>query len=228
MVDFDGFPTDGLQFLADLRENNDREWFNARKSVYENALVKPAVAFIEALGERLKLISPELRYDTRLNGSGSMMRIYRDVRFSKDKAPYKTNLGIVFWQGNGRKIEMPGFYFHLAPGDVWIGGGLYRFPKQVIDPYRRAVDDPARGEALDAILADVQAAGYRIHGEQYKRVPREYDKAHPRGDLLRYKGLFAGSDNIAIEHVTSPDLVDICFEQCTAVAPLQQWLAALV
>lgn len=128
MDSFNGFPEAGLQFLADLRDNNDRAWFNPRKAQFKRDLQTHAIAFVEALGARLQSISPGINFDTRTNGAGSLMRIYRDTRFSNDKTPYKTNIGIVFWEGAGKKTEVPGFYFHLSPDETWIGGGLYIFP----------------------------------------------------------------------------------------------------
>ena len=102
---FTGFPREGIQFLRDIDDNNNRDWFEAHKHIYQTALVEPAQAFIVALGERLQTIAPNVQYDTRTNGSGSLMRIYRDVRFSKDKSPYKNWIGIVFWEGQGKKTD---------------------------------------------------------------------------------------------------------------------------
>ena len=100
MTTFTGFPQDGLQFLAELEENNERPWFEANKARFEEGLLQPAVAFVEIIGKRLQEeISAGIQYDPRTNGSGSLMRIYRDTRFSKDKTPYKTHLDGLFWSG---------------------------------------------------------------------------------------------------------------------------------
>jgi uncharacterized protein (TIGR02453 family) len=228
MSEFTGFSEEGIRFLAELRDNNEREWFNARKHIYQDTIVAPAIAFIEALGERLRLIVPEVRYDTRTNGSGSMMRIYRDVRFSNDKSPYKTNIGIVFWQGTAKKTESASFYFHLSAEETWIGGGIYQFPKPTLLAYREAVDDDERGEALAAIVTRLKAAGYNVGGEQYKRVPRGYDPEHPRGELLKLKGLTtAAQPHFTRAQITSPNLVDLCLDHCANMAPLIRWLARL-
>lgn len=228
MDSFNGFPEAGLQFLADLRDNNDRAWFNPRKAQFKRDLQTHAIAFVEALGARLQSISPGINFDTRTNGAGSLMRIYRDTRFSNDKTPYKTNIGIVFWEGAGKKTEVPGFYFHLSPDETWIGGGLYVFPRDVLTAYRQAVDDDSSSNALAEAIHAVEAAGYPVQGEMYKRVPREYDADHPRADLLRYKGMFTTSGQIARAVVTSPELVDVCFAHCQAIAPLQQWFVRYV
>lgn len=224
IVDFNGFSAEGIQFLTDLAHNNDRDWFNPRKDVFKREVQAPALAFVEALGARLKSISPVITFDTRANGSGSMMRIYRDVRFSKDKRPYKTNIGIVFWEGSGKKTEVPSFYFHLQPGNAWMAGGLYRFPRPSLERYRQAVDDDEAGPDLLKGVAAVQDAGLRVEGEQYVRVPRGFAKDHPRADWLRYKGLTAISPPIDDEVVCSAELVDLCFEYCLDIAPLHRWL----
>lgn len=101
---FSGFPEEGIQFLADLDVNNNRDWFQANKKLFQERLQIPAQQFVAALGVRLLKISAGIRYDTRTNGSGSLMRIYRDTRFSKDKTPYKTNISMAFWEGPGKKI----------------------------------------------------------------------------------------------------------------------------
>jgi uncharacterized protein (TIGR02453 family) len=222
---FTGFPLEGLQFLADLAENNDRDWFNPRKQVYLDTIVAPAVAFVETLGEQLRFISPHIQYDTRTNGQGSLMRIYRDTRFSPDKTPYKTWIGIRFWEGAGKASENPGFFFGF---DTTAGGlhvGMHGFDKAMLTAYREAVADDALGQELEAALKDVRGAGaYELNGEHYKRVPRGFDPDHPRADLLRYNTLYASSPGIEPAVLSSAGLVDVVMDHCQNMAPVQQWL----
>ena len=225
---FNGFPAEGLQFLADLEANNERPWFQARKQLYLDKIVTPTIAFVAAMGERLQTISPHINYDTRTNGSGSMMRIYRDVRFSKDKRPYKTHVGIVFWEGSGKKTECPAFYFGLNADGAGAHAGLYGFPKPMLTAYREAVADDKLGSELEAAIAKVQAAGYQIGGAHYKRVPRGYDKDHPREELLRHNTLTGSGSKMETAVVTSPALLDVCFEHFKNMAPLQQWLVKIL
>lgn len=222
---FTGFPLEGMQFLRDIDENNSRDWFEANKHIYQTALVEPAQAFIMALGERLQAIAPNVQYDTRTNGSGSLMRIYRDVRFSKDKSPYKNWIGIVFWEGQGKKSQNPGFYFGISGSGAGIHAGMYGFEPAMLAAYREAVDDEARGSALTEIVVGLQTAVYTLHGDQYTQVPRGFAKDHPRADLLRYKGLFASAPQLDPNIVASAKLIDVCFAHCQNMAPLQQWLA---
>jgi uncharacterized protein (TIGR02453 family) len=222
---FAGFPEEGLQFLADLAENNNRDWFNGHKQHYKDVIVAPAVAFIQTMGEQLRFISPHIQYDTRTNGQGSLMRIYRDTRFSKDKTPYKTWVGIRFWEGGGKAGGNPGFFFGF---DATAGGlhvGMYGFDKTMLTAYREAVDDDELGAELEAALASVRGAGaYEINGEHYKRVPRGFDPDHPRVDLLRYNTLYASSPGIEPAVLSSAGLVDVVMDHCEKMAPVQRWL----
>jgi uncharacterized protein (TIGR02453 family) len=224
---FSGFPQAARRFLAELSENNNREWFEAHKQDYRRLIIEPALAFTVALGEHLRSISPGVSYDLRTNGSGSMMRIYRDTRFSEDKTPYKTNLGIVFWEGSGKKTESPGFYFHMDAEYTGMFAGVYRFPQPLLSAYREAVAEEQMGSELAAVVERLRGAGYTIGGAHYKRVPRGYDASHARADLLRYNGLTAAVPSCEPELVCTPHLVDACLEHCRAMAALQRWLAAV-
>lgn len=222
---FSGFPQEGLHFLGQLAENNDREWFNARKQTYQDTIVIPALAFIEALGQRLQFISPHIQYDTRTNGSGSLMRIYRDTRFSEDKSPFKTWVGIRFWEGAGKASENPGFFFGFDATGGGLHVGMHGFDKALLAAYREAVVDDRLGTELELALETVREAGpYEIRGEQYKRVPRGFDPDHPRVELLRYNPLYVSSPGIEPAVLAIPALVDVVMDHCENMAPVQRWL----
>jgi len=222
---FAGFPREGLTFLADLAENNDRDWFKPRKDTYTRLLVEPAQDFISALGRRLKSISEGIRYDTAANGRGSLMRVYRDIRFSKDKSPYKTNVGIIFWEGEGAKTERPGYYVHITPGGATVMAGQHHFAKGMLEAYRQAVVDKGLGAEMVEVLQEIAAAGdYAIGGAHYKRVPRGYPADHPRAEMLKYNALWASAPHISPDVLCSPAIVDVAFEQCLALASLHRWL----
>jgi len=228
-TEFPGFPRDTLKFLYELSQNNNKSWFDANKERYRENILAYAPAFVASLGQRLQSdISPAIVYDTRTNGAGSMMRIYRDVRFSRDKTPYKTNIAFVFWEGPRKKMENPSFGFQFGDWGAGLYGGLWGFPKGMIDIYRRAVDDDRLGAELEAAIEAVKAAGdYEISGDRYKRAPRGYDADHPRVELLKYKGLHASSPQFDIEIITTPEVIDTCAQHCKNMAPLQQWLAKI-
>ena len=226
---FSGFPEAGLRFLADLAKNNDRDWFQAHKDAYQDHVLAPAQDFVLALGERLKNISPGLRYDTATNGSGSILRIYRDIRFSQDKTPYNTQVRMVFWEGTRKKMENPSFFVSVRPTGLGIYAGVHLFSKPLLAAYRDSVVDDQLGSDLETALGSVKSAGdYTIGGQHYKRVPRGYDAEHPRANLLRYNGLYAHTQAAGPEAIVTPGLVDICFAHLQHVAPLHQWLVRVV
>jgi len=224
-IKFTGFPREGLQFLAELAENNEREWFNERKQIYLDTIVAPAMAFVETLGDRLQFISPHVQYDTRTNGQGSLMRIYRDIRFSKDKSPYKSWVGIRFWEGGGKPGGNPGFYFGFDATGGGMHVGMHGFDRSMLAAYREGVDNDDLGSELESALDAVHAAGsYEIHGEHYKRVPRGFSPEHPRADLLRFNTLYVSSPLIEPAVLRSAGLVDMVMDQCETTAPVQKGL----
>ena len=111
------FPERGLEFLRQLKMNNNKEWFNDNRTWYEQDVLQPAKDLVQIIGERLQAKYPSIQYDTRANGSGSLMRISRDTRFSKDKTPYKSNVAMIFWDGSGKKMEMRGFGLQITAMD---------------------------------------------------------------------------------------------------------------
>jgi uncharacterized protein (TIGR02453 family) len=224
-MEFTGFPETAIAFFADLAKNNNREWFKEHKEQYKEAIQQPAQAFVLALGESLKLLCPGIEYDLRTSGVGSILRIYRDIRFSKDKTPYKTHLGIVFWEGARKKMENPSFYFQLDSQGADFYSGFYQFPRDYLRVYREAVDDPVIGSKLESILTEItEQRGFEVGGDRYKRIPSGFDADHPRADLLQYKGLWAKSPSISPKQLSRPDLVDVCFHHAVRMIALHKWL----
>lgn len=228
LPNYPGFPQEGLDFLRDVALNNNRDWFQAHKETYLQHILDPAQDLVQALGKRLKTISDGIMYDARPNG-GSILRIYRDIRFSKDKTPYNANVRLVFWEGAGKRTENPSFYISIEPTGASVFCGQYGFPKPILEAYREAVVDDALARALERAIASVEAAGdYQVGGTHYKRVPRGYDASHPRADLLKHNGLYAHIGGIPPEVMTTPEFVELCFQHCRNMAPLQQWLVRII
>ncbi len=143
MGGFNGFPDECLPFLQQLAENNHREWFLANKGRYETLVQKPALTFIEEMAPHLQAISPHFRAVAKKSG-GSLMRVYRDIRYAKDKTPYKTNIGIQFRHELGRDAHAPGFYLHIEPGDCFLGVGIWRPESKTLARIRDFItDNPA-------------------------------------------------------------------------------------
>lgn len=224
MAGFGGFGPGARQFLMELRTHNKREWFLANKKRYERELLQPAEQLVEELGPALREIYPPLSYDTRRNGAGSIMRIHRDIRFSPDKRPYKENLGVMFWIGEGKKVALPIFYFHLDPERSFFYGGQHLFDKPTLQRYRLAVDEEESGGRLVGILQELEKGGLQQMEEPaYKRVPRGFAKEHPREALLRLQGLGVGH-TVEESLLASPELPGHCLRWGEAMGPLMAWL----
>lgn len=224
MSEFAGFPAETRQFLSDLRANNDRDWFNANKKRYEKFVKTPSVAFVQAMGTRLQDIDEKLVVDARTNGSGNLMRMARDTRFSADKSPYKSNIAMMWWHGSGKKTAHPAFGMQVTPDDAGLMAGMFGFDKGMLDAYRQAVDDVELGEQLVDAVKQVESAGYEIPGAHYKTTPRGYASDHPRADLLKYNALYAHALSIHWDIVMSPELIDVVYDHCRKLAPIQSWL----
>lgn len=220
---FRGFPKECVMFYEELRLNNSKDWFSEHKDQFDTYVTAPARDFVFEMGKRLKEISPAVHADPRLNGS--IFRPYRDTRFSKDKTPYKTHLGIFFWEGLRPKMECPGYYFHLEPPHVMLGAGIHCFSKPLLDTYRDSVVDPKHGAALAKMLKTVQKKGdYSIGIKHFKKTPRGYDPRHPNAELLLLNGLTAAVTMPMPPELHSADLVDLCFTRFKDVSPLVEWL----
>ena len=223
---FSGFTKDTVRFYTALRKNNNRDWFEKNRAVYDDHVLAPAKLFVTAMGERLKGIAPRVVAVPAVNKS--IFRIHRDTRFSLDPAPYKTHLGIYFWDGARPKMESAGFYFQLEPPHVYLGGGMYMIPDSLLGRFRRDVVDRKRGAELGKIVAALRAReGFSVEGEHYKRVPAGFDPGHPNAALLKHKGLFAGFETKIPDALYSARLVDYCFERFEPVEPLNRWLMKL-
>ena len=223
-MSFEGFSQEMVRFYTELQKNNNKGWFEDNKPLYKEKVIKPAVAYVEAMGEKLRGIAPEVVADTRTNGSGAVFRIYRDTRFSKDKTPYKTFLGIFLWEGKKKKMENSGFYFQFTPEKVMLGVGIHTFSKDMLRTFRDAVIVPKKRMALEAALEKVQFKGdYQIGTKHYKRIPRGYED-HRDNEHLLFNGLTASIEMELPEQLFSSDILDYCYRHFEVMSPIHRWL----
>ena len=214
-----------FEFLAELSMNNNREWFQANKARYERDVRNPLLDFVADFGERLRAISPYMVADPRPSG-GSMFRIYRDVRFSKDKSPYKTNAGAHFRHEVGRKVHGPGFYLHLQPGSVFAGAGIWMPNTQTLGKIRGAiVENPGRWERI--VGDEAFESRFNLEGDSLKRAPKGIDPNHPLIDYLKLKSFAAGT-SFDEDDVISPGFIDIYTDACRTAAPFSEFLTRAV
>lgn len=212
-------------FLSDLRANNDRLWFEANKKRYEAHVKAPLLHFITAFAEPLRRLHPDFVADPRPAG-GSMFRIHRDVRFSRDKSPYKVHAAAHFRHRAGKDAHAPGFYVHLEPGDSMLGIGLWQPEPPVLQQLRTSlVDHP------DRWIAARDATGFRppwsITGERAARVPKGYPADHPLADDLRLKD-FVAMCPLSEEEIFGPDFVDIVYDRFSRAVPMQRALLTAI
>ena len=222
---FSGFPQAGIEFLANLAAHNERAWFEFHKEEYRTLLLEPAQAFVMALGAKLQTLASDIRIDTRTDGSGVLMRIHRDTRFSKNKTPYKTNISGLFWEGSAKKTESPAFGFQIDVAGMGLMTGIFKFSPAMLTAYRAAVIDDHLGKELESTLKNAgRADQYEIAGEHYKRVPPGYDLHHSRADLLKYDGLYVFSPRLQTTDLLTPELVDVCYAHFQRMTPVYRWL----
>ncbi|HXI45036.1 MAG TPA: DUF2461 domain-containing protein [Candidatus Acidoferrales bacterium] len=227
---FTGFTRDAVQFLADLAEHNDRAWFQPRKGEYERLLKSPLEALCAALDERFRAHRVPLTADP----ARSPFRIYRDVRFSKDKSPYKTNIGASFRFAERGPDGTPqpgerrhgGGYFHVSPGEVYVGGGMWHPDPGPLAAWRTLVlEQPER------VHAATDDKGFRsrfgeVGGDRFKRPPAGVPADHPDLQLLNLKDITFGR-RLGDAELFSADLPEILAVDLGAAAPLLRLLANL-
>lgn len=215
------FDAELFSFLRDLKANNTRDWFAANKSRYERAVLEPALGFIEDFAPYLAEISEQLRADPRRAG-GSLFRIHRDVRFSKDKSPYKTSVGIQFRHASAADAHAPGLYLHLEPGSVFVGGGVWHPDSKATLAIREAI-----ARRPDDWLATTRQAPFSslftLGGEQLKRAPAGFDAAHPLIEDIRRKDFF-GTQELAEADALAPRFNDRYADACRGLKPLLGFL----
>ncbi|GGO90537.1 TIGR02453 family protein [Nocardioides phosphati] len=207
-MSFEGFPTAALDFYDDLEVDNTKSFWEAHKAVYKEAVEAPMKALTAALEQEF--------------GTAKVFRPYRDVRFAKDKTPYKTHQGAFVGV-----VPATGWYLELSARGVRTGAGFYEASGERMAAYREAVAEEKRGTQLASIMKGLEQGGFEIGGETLKTAPRGYDKEHPRIELLRHKQLFAGR-LLGFEPVIhTAELIDVVREDWRRLRALVDWLAAL-
>ena len=207
MTDFQGFPVAALDFYDDLEIDNTKSFWEAHKTLYEESVKKPMLALTAAL-------EPEF-------GPAKVFRPYRDVRFAKDKTPYKNHQGAYVAVG-----PATGWYVEVSARGVRTGAGFYEASSPRLAAFRDSIVDDKSGKALQRILGKLEKAGFEVGGDRLKTSPRGYDAEHPRIELLRHKSLTVGRW-IGFEPVIhTPELLDVVREDWRSLKPFVEWVRA--
>jgi uncharacterized protein (TIGR02453 family) len=206
MSEFSGIPVAALDFYDDLEVDNTRSFWAAHKETYETAVRGPMTALAQAL-------EPEF-------GAAKVFRPHRDVRFAKDKTPYKTHQGVFVPHG-----PATGYYVQVAAPGVRVGVGYYEASGPRLARIRAAIDDERRGTDLERLLGELEAAGWERGGETLKTSPRGYDADHPRIDLLRHKSMTLGKSYGFAPFIHTPELLDRVRTDWREAAPFVEWVS---
>jgi uncharacterized protein (TIGR02453 family) len=209
-----------FRFLGELALTNERQWFDANKDRYERDVREPALEFVRRIAPALAGVSKQFVASDKKVG-GSLMRIHRDVRFSRDKAPYKTNVGLHFRHGAGKDVHAPGIYLHIEPASVFLGVGMWHPEPEALARLRAAiVDDP--DEYVRVCANKSFTRSFSLRGDSLSRPPRGFDPEHPLIDELKRKDHIAVCDFEAAV-VTKPGFVETLAERMRASAPYLRW-----
>lgn len=199
------FTVQSIGFLQELKANNNREWFKENKARYEELVLDVALNFIQSMQDPLEKIAPHFTAIPKRMG-GSLMRVYRDTRFSKNKTPYKTNIGIQFRHEQAKDVHSPGYYVHIDTEEVFLGVGMWRPDSESLASIRRRIVDKET-EWVRASQNKTFAGQFKLGGQSLRRPPRGFDKEHPMLEDLKRK------DFIAIKNMNLHAATDAKFQR---------------
>lgn len=219
---FQGFPRETFSFLSDLSAHNQKAWFDTNKDRFQHVVEQPVQDFVSVMCARLIHAFKDIKHL-----ESKVFRIHRDTRFSKDKTPYKTHIGIRFSEDASKNCAAPVFYVQLEAERLHFVTGQKEFERDTLDRYRAAVMHARTGRALAALVNKVRHSGDALQGEQLQKIPRGYPADHDRADLLRFKGLYMENSLPVTQQVHSPAVVQICLDQFQRGKPLYNWLKSL-
>lgn len=218
-----GFSDETFQFLADLEAHNSKDWFDKNRERYEAHWRDASLSFIREIEGKMRALDPSLKAEARLNGS--LRRINRDVRFSKDKSPYKPRLHMIFWT-EGHPNRSPGMHLVLHPKSVGYGAGQFGLEPKALTAMRDRIADPSDGDALIDALESAAKVGCTLGEPDLARLPRGFEAEGRRADLLRHKALVARTRDhgAPVDVMKGTDAVDWLMGVTEELLPLIRWL----
>lgn len=225
---FKHFPKETIAFYNDLVKNNNKDWFENNRQRYNDFVITPAKDFINELGPRLESIAPGLLYEPKINKS--IYKIHRDARFHKGQAPFKTNLGLLFYADPSR-MSSSCFYFMIEPPFYSFSVGMIYFEPDVLAEYRRSIADPKLSKELISICDKAKNYGITMGGKQLKTLPRAYAKAElseKQAELIRYEALYMIDEMPINEDFYKDSFIDEAFDACKRMNPYHLWLSDMI
>jgi len=221
-MQFNGFYKKGTEFLNKLDKNNSKIWFENNRHVWEENILAPNKAFIEDMGETLQILVPTIKAMPKV--SGSLFKIYRDVRFSKDKTAMKDKIGLLFWQGLGHRMQSSSFYMHYTKEKYFVAAGIRSFKSPLLKTYRSYIKHEKHRESLHLILEDIKAKGYFTTEPKYKRVPKDFTGDESHLYLTKFDSLFSYIEYDLDNNFYSVELLDKLFKIYDDMKDLQAWV----
>jgi len=221
-MQFNGFTKEGTTFLKNLEKNNSKVWFENHRHIWEKTILAPNKAFIEDMGDTLQILVPTIKALPKV--SGSLFKIYRDVRFSKNKTAMKDKIGLMFWQGLGHRMQSSSFYMHYTKEKYFVAAGIRGFKTPLLKTYRNYIKYEKHRESLHHILQELECKGYKYTQEKYKRVPKDFVGDESYLYLTKFDSLFSYIEYDLDDVFYTVELLDKLFTIYDDMKDLQQWV----
>ncbi len=219
---FNGFTKKGINFLTELKNNNTKVWFENHRHIWEDEIKKPTEHYVQEMGETLQILVPSVKFKPKVGGS--LFKIYRDVRFSKDKTPMKSKIGVIFWQGNGHKMQSSSFYMHFDKDVYLIATGIRNFKQPMLKTFREYLKDDKHREDLHHILEDIKQKGYDLPEPKFKRVPRGCNIDDNYSYLYFYGAMFGYKEFKIDDNFYKFEIATKIFNIYDDMKDLQRWV----
>jgi uncharacterized protein (TIGR02453 family) len=221
-MQFNGFSKKGIEFLTDLKNNNTKIWFESNRDIWENEINQYTKDYVEEMGETLQILVPTIKFKPKVGGS--LFKIYRDVRFSKDKTPMKSKIGTIFWQGNGHKMQSSCFYMHFDIDTYFVASGIRNFKQPMLKTFREYLQNEKHRESLHYIIENIKSKGYNIPEPKFKRVPRGCDINDTYSYLYFYGAMYAFIEFDIDNTFYTFDIVTKIFNIYNDMQDIQKWV----
>ena len=219
---FNGFSKKAIEFLKELSDNNTKVWFEDNRHIWQQYINEPNIDFIEDMGETLQILVPTIKAKAKV--SGSLFKIYRDVRFSKDKTPMKSKIGLLFWQGLGHRMQSSSFYMHYDKDEYFIATGIRNFKPELLKTYREYIKVEKHRVELHKIIEDLKEKGYMFPEVKFKRLPQGFPKDCKYGYLSLYGAMFSYKSYPIDDTFFSQEILDRAFKIYEDMHQLQNWV----
>ncbi|MFA6789443.1 MAG: DUF2461 domain-containing protein [Arcobacteraceae bacterium] len=222
MSSFLGFSQKGLDFLDQIKDNNTKVWFEEHRHIWEETILKPNIAYVEEMGEHLIALAPFIKALPKV--SGSLFRIYRDVRFSNDKTPIKTKIGILFWQGNTHRMQSASFYMHYTSSEVFVATGIRSFKPPLLKKYREYIKNEKNAQNLHTVLEKLHQKGIKTVEPHFKRFPQGFKEEDKYAYLSQFNAMYAYTTFKPNETFKSTKIINKNFKFYEETQELFNWL----